>query len=116
MLESIKIKPVVEDHAEFYSISFSIQSDIPSYMKPLKLLEALVNQTASICAIVSKTGANTSECFTPHAVRLFDKDRGHSKECVPLFFVMTFLVEGILCGSATVNFLIWGMTYLHHSN
>ena len=54
---------------------------------PLKLLEALVDQTASKCATFSKTGANTSERFTPHAVRIFDKERHLSNKCVPLFFV-----------------------------
>ena len=38
-------------------------------MVPLKLLEALVDQT------FSKTGANSSELFTPLAVSLFDTER-----------------------------------------
>ena len=36
-------------------------------MVPLKLLEALVNQTASKCATLAKTGANSSEFFTPYS-------------------------------------------------
>ena len=53
----------------------------------LKLLEALVDQTASKCVTFSKTGANSSERFKPHAVSLFDTERDLSKGCVPLFFV-----------------------------
>ena len=55
-------------------------------MVPLKLLEALVDQTASKCATFSKTGASFSELFTPHAVSLFDTERDLSNGCVPLFF------------------------------
>ena len=58
-------------------------------MVPLKLLEALVDQTASKCATFSKTGANSSELITPHAVSLSDTERDLSKGCVPLFFFKT---------------------------
>ena len=62
-------------------------------MVPLKLLEALVDHTASKCATFSKPGANTSERFTPHAVRLFEEEMCIRKGCVPLSFLKTFFVE-----------------------
>ena len=60
----------------------------------LKLLEALVDQTASKCATVSKTGANSSELFTPHVVSLFDMERDLSKGRVPLFLKTSYYVSG----------------------
>lgn len=56
-------------------------------MGPFKVVEALVDETASMCVIFFKTSANTSEGFTPHAMRLFDMKRGLSNECVPLVCV-----------------------------
>ena len=78
-------------------------------MVPLKLLEALVDQTASRCATFSKTGANYSERFTPNAVSLFDKERDLSKGCVPLGFFKTSyyvscLVERVKQRQADVTF------------
>ena len=58
-------------------------------MVSLNLLEALVDQTASKCATFSKTGANSSERFTPHAVSFFDTERDLSKGYVPLFHFYT---------------------------
>ena len=66
-------------------------------MVPLKLLEALVDQIASKCATFSKTGANSSELFTPHAVSLFDTERDLSKGCVPLFFFKTSYYVFVPC-------------------
>ena len=66
-------------------------------MAPLKLMEALVDQTASKCATFSKTGANSSERFTPHAVSLFDKERDLSNGCVPLFFLKTSYYVFVPC-------------------
>ena len=63
-------------------------------MVPLKLLEALVDQTASKCATFSKTGANS---FTPHAVSLFDTERDLSNGCVPLFFFKTSYYVFVPC-------------------
>ena len=64
-------------------------------MVPLKLLEALVDQTASKCANFS--GANSSELFTPHAVSLFDTERVLSNGCVPLFFFKTSYYVFVPC-------------------
>ena len=58
-------------------------------MAPIKLMEALVDQIASKCATFSKTGANSSEIFTPYAVSLFDTERELSNGCVLLFFFKT---------------------------
>ena len=66
-------------------------------MVPLKLLKALVDQTASECATYSKTGTNSSERFTPHALSLFDTDRDLSKGCVPLFFFKTSYYVFVPC-------------------
>ena len=66
-------------------------------MVPLKLLEALVDQIASKCATFSKTGANSSELFTPHAVSLFDTERDLSNGCVPLFFFKTSYYVFVPC-------------------
>ena len=56
-------------------------------MVPLKIMEALVDLTASKCTTFFKTGANTSERFTPHAVKPFEVERVLSNRCVPLFCV-----------------------------
>ena len=61
-------------------------------MVPLNLFEALVDQTASMCATFSKTRANSSERFTPHAVSLFDTETDLSNECISLFFKMSCYV------------------------
>ena len=66
-------------------------------MVPLKLLEALVDQTASKCATFSKTGANSSDLFTPHPVSLFDTERDLSNGCVSLFFFKTSYCVFVPC-------------------
>ena len=66
-------------------------------MVPLKLLEAVVDQTVSKCATFSKKGANSSELFTPHAVSLFDMERDLSNGCVPLFFFTTSYYVFVPC-------------------
>ena len=53
---------------------------------PLKLLEALVDQIAAWCASRAKTGANYSDVFTKFAVETYEKERGLSNGCVPVFF------------------------------
>ena len=60
-------------------------------MVPLKLLEALVDQTSS------KTGANSSELFAPHAVSLFNTERDLGNGCVPLFFFKTSYYVFVPC-------------------
>ena len=55
-------------------------------MVPLKFLETLVDPTTSMFPIFSNTGANISEHFTPHVVRLFYVERSLSNGCVPLGF------------------------------
>ena len=49
------------------------------------------------CATLAKTGANSSELFTPHAVSLFDTERDLSNGCVPLFFFKTSYYVFVPC-------------------
>lgn len=55
-------------------------------MPPLNMVEAMVDQVAAKCAARAKTGARSSEVYTPYAVDSFDTERSLSNGCVQLSF------------------------------
>lgn len=72
-------------------------------MMPLKMVEAIVDLTAAKCATFAGTGTNTSEVYTPHAVKTFDQERALSNGCVfPLSHLFLFFLLVLGCDPSAI--------------